>query len=403
VVAKQNVDFDGVKVIQIINRYLNFGGEENSANRMAKHIQEGGAELKRFVRSSEEWMIDGAPPKWKQPFLLGYNTAVLSELAEQHKAFKADVWILHNVLPVVSIGVYKLARELDVPVVQWLHNYRPLSLTGHLSIPGTLLKTTDSNIHLREMIAGAWNGRARTAALAFWYAWARHAGWFRSVTKWVAVSEKMRQNFEDANWFPDRLEALHHSWDLGEPVTETRSANKFLFLGRLMEEKGILELIEVFSTPSMEGLELVIAGDGPLKDYIASLEQRNIRYVGWVSGTEKKKLIRQCSAVIFPSLWEEPLSTIAYEAYEQERPIISSDRGGMVEVITDCMTGRVLPVGDREIWRGALLELANNEELADTWGRNGCDWLKNNVSPQIWFGRFEEIINDAITQHKTYS
>ena len=77
-----------LKIIQVFNRYLHPGGEEKSVARIADDLESGGHEVKRFWRESGEWQGAAAPPKWKQPFLLWRNPAVLGELRRLHLAFK---------------------------------------------------------------------------------------------------------------------------------------------------------------------------------------------------------------------------------------------------------------------------------------------------------------------------
>src|SRR5438105_9754930 len=116
--------------IQVFNAYLSPGGEESSVQRIARHLELAGHRVVRFWRSSAEWSGPEAPPKFKQLFLMLENRAVLKELRQLHLEENPRAWILHNIVPVISLGVYRLARQLKVPVVQWLHNYRPLSLGG---------------------------------------------------------------------------------------------------------------------------------------------------------------------------------------------------------------------------------------------------------------------------------
>src|SRR2546430_9447748 len=100
-----------MKFIQVFNRYLKPGGEENSAKRIAGHLELGGHCVVRFWRSSGEWVGPHAPAKFRQPFLMWRNATVLDELQAFHEKEKPDAWILHNILPVISLGVYGLARN----------------------------------------------------------------------------------------------------------------------------------------------------------------------------------------------------------------------------------------------------------------------------------------------------
>lgn len=388
-----------MRILQVFNPYLNPGGEETSAGRMARHLAIGGHEVGRFWRASSEWRSESAPPKWMQPFLLWRNPAVLRDLRDAHARFKPGAWLLHNVIPVVSLGVYELARELDVPVIQWLHNYRPISVGGALRVGGREFSPTGKRDFWAEVFAGGWRGsRLLSASLALGYKRLEWRRAWESVRAWVAVSGAMEEIFRRAGWFPDRLFSLHHSWDMVARPSEVppREGTAFLFLGRIVEEKGIRFLVELFRRPALADCELVVAGSGPLEGELRPICPPNVRWVGYVAGEEKRALIRRSRAILFPSLWEEPLSTIAYEAYEQERPILVSDSGGMREIVCDGQTGEVLASGDADAWEKAVLRIKDGWGRADKMGESGRRWLMENVSPKAWNRGFSNILANAI-------
>ena len=318
-----------LRILQVFNRYLQPGGEEKSVARIASDLESGGHTVARFWRESAEWQQPGAPPKWKQPFLLWRNPPVLAELRRLHESFRADLWLLHNVIPVVSLDIYRLAGELRTPIIQWLHNYRPFSPSGTLFAGRTLLKPDDPRIVWKETLHGSWNGRILTAWLAMGYARLKRRGDFNSVRAWVAVSEQMKQIFAQARWFPERLHALLHSWHAQPAPADAWDEGYFLFLGRMVETKGVRFLIDLWRHPDLRDVQLVMAGDGPLASELHAQSPPNVRWVGHVEGEVKQKLKAGCRAILFPSIWPEPLSTVAYEAYEVNKPMLASNLGGM--------------------------------------------------------------------------
>jgi glycosyltransferase involved in cell wall biosynthesis len=380
---------ESMKIIQVFNQYLNAGGEENSVNRIARHLEVGGHEVKRFWRSSNEWTSRNAPPKWMQASLIGNNQVVLGELKELHETFCPDVWILHNVLPVISVGIYSLATKLDVPIVQWLHNYRPISVSG--VNPSASYKIN----YLKECLSGEWRGsRLQTSILAFHYLKAIYNKDFDSVKAWVTVSDMMHEEFAKRSWFPEKISTLHHSWDIRSVLPRKEEDSYFLFLGRIIEEKGIRFLVTLFGLPSMRSHQLYVAGRGELEQELRLTSSSNVKWLGFVTGEEKRQVIRDSLAVVFPSLWKEPLSTVAYEAYEQKRCVISSDQGGMPEIVFNGSTGLVLPAGDLPAWTHGIQEISKNE--LEAYGRNGRSWLVENVSPEEWNNQFRKIVQDRL-------
>jgi glycosyltransferase involved in cell wall biosynthesis len=395
-VPSANVSSRPLRILQVFNRYLQPGGEEKSVARIASDMELGGHEVTRFWRESAEWNQPDAPPRFRQPFLLWRNPAVLAELRRAHEKARADVWVLHNVLPVVSLGIYRLALELKVPVIQWLHNYRPVSPSGTLFAGETLLRPDDPWIGLKETLHGSWNGRLLTAWLTLGYARMRQRGDFAAVRAWVAVSEQMKQIFAKAGWYPDRLHTLRHSWHIQPGASGVKDEGYFLFLGRMVELKGIRFLIELWKNPGLRSVELVMAGDGPLAAELRAVSPPNVRWVGHVEGETKQRLKAGCRAVLFPSIWPEPLSTVAYEAYEMNKPIVASDLGGMPEVVIDGETGFLLPSAGREEWLRRVQQLAADSSLSRKLGEAGRAWLDREVSPARWVELFNHIAGEAL-------
>jgi glycosyltransferase involved in cell wall biosynthesis len=382
--------------IQVFNRYSLPGGEESSVRRIASHLEIAGHRVIRFWRSSDEWKMPGAPSRFQQPFCMWHNTRVLEELRELHVANRPNAWILHNIVPVVSLGIYRLARQLGVPILQWLHNYRPLSPGGALRAWGKALQPEDPFLSLKEILAGTWHGRFLTAWLAAGYKLLRWRDDFSSVRAWIAVSEEMRKVFERGGFPSACLFTLRHSWDVDDPSPSARDDGYFLFLGRMIEEKGVRFLVNLWNDPALQSVPLVMAGHGPLADRLNQQSPPNVRWVGYVEGEAKKELIRKCRAIVFPVLWSEPLSTVAYEAYEKGKPIISSNLGGMKELVHDGETGRLLPAADSVAWRETILRFAKDAAYAHGMGLKGRAWLERNVSPAIWNRQFDAILKHAL-------
>ncbi len=385
---------NGLKFIQVFNRYLNPGGEEKSVARIGCDLEAGGHKVVRFWKESIEWKGAGAPSKIKQPFLMWSNPAVLNELRHLQEREKADAWVLHNVLPVISLGIYRLARQLKIPVIQWLHNYRPLSPSGTLMIRNRQLRPDDPFIYLKETLAGTWRGRLLTGWLSLGYAKAERAGDFDAVRAWIAVSDEMRAIFLKAGFPSDRLFTLRHSWHIEPAPPEIRDEGHFLFLGRMVEAKGIRFLINLWNNPALERIPLVMAGQGDLVESLKAISPSHVRWVGHVEGEEKRRLIAGCRGIVFPSIWPEPLSTVAYEAYQMKKPILASNLGGMKEIVFDGQTGRLLEPENHGVWLDAVRSMDSAQ--AARWGTAGRQWLDEHVSTASWNRQFDGIIGQVL-------
>ncbi|MBI5388419.1 MAG: glycosyltransferase family 4 protein [Verrucomicrobia bacterium] len=379
----------------MFNRYLNPGGEEKSVARIAEDLESDGHSVMRFWRESAEWKQPGAPPKWKQPFLFWHNPTVLEELGRLQASTRSDLWLLHNVMPVVSLGVYGAGRALNVPMVQWLHNYRPISPSGNLAVGSRRLEPEDRWLAWKEVWAGSWNGRFLTMLMVLGCRRVQRRGDFDAVRAWVAVSSEVKAIFARAGWYSDRLHVVRHSWHVQAPHVSDRDDGHFLFLGRMVETKGVRFIVDLWRDPALRHTTLVMAGQGPLADELRGHTPPNVRWVGHVEGAAKRELVAGCRAVLFPCLWEEPLSTVAYEAYEFGKPVLASKLGGMKEIVLEGRTGRLLEPGQAAVWRDAVMQL--DADSARRLGLAGRQWLEENASPAVWNRQFRAVVAKALS------
>lgn len=87
---------------------------------------------------------------------------------------------------------------------------------------------------------------------------------------------------------------------------------------------------------------------------------------------------------------------VVYEAYEQGRPVLASDLGGLKDMITDGQTGRLIEPGNQPAWVAALQPFIAQPEMSRQMGERGRQWLNENVSPAAWSRQFDEIIRKAL-------
>ena len=131
-----------------------------------------------------------------------------------------------------------------------------------------------------------------------------------------------------------------------------------LFVGRLSEEKGILEFLA-----ATEGFPRVIVGDGPLRDRVPEA-------VGFVPPGELSPYYERAAVVVCPSR-REGYGVVAREAMAHGRPVVASAVGGLVDAVEDGVTGRLVPPRDVAALRTAIESLLGDVELRRRLGEAG--------------------------------
>ena len=142
---------------------------------------------------------------------------------------------------------------------------------------------------------------------------------------------------------------LFHEWQQPPLIN---SKMKFVFVGRLIERKGLLEMVEVFNIlkDTHPNIQLDIYGEGDfqatLKKYIDHHNLQNIiKLNGSVVNGWKK--IYEAHCFLFPS-WYEGFSGSLVEAMMSGIPIVASDIEMNKEAITDIETGLLFKVKDKQ-------------------------------------------------------
>ena len=140
-----------------------------------------------------------------------------------------------------------------------------------------------------------------------------------------------------------------------------------LYAGRLSPEKGVLDLVE-----AARGLELVVVGDGPLR-------QRVPQAAGFVANEDLQRLLARSAVVACPS-HREGFGVVCLEAMAHARPVVASAVGGLRDLVVHEQTGLLVAPGDRPALRAALQRLLADRELRRRLGDAGRERARREFS-----------------------
>lgn len=145
-------------------------------------------------------------------------------------------------------------------------------------------------------------------------------------------------------------------------------------IGRFYPVKGHRSLIAAMArvVAVRDDARLVLVGDGPLRGECEQLGrelglEKHIQFIGQRS--DIPELLSAFDLVSLPSELEG-LPLTAIESLAAGRPVVAFDVGGVPEVVTDGVDGRVVPAADVPALAAALLELLNDAEQLARFGAN---------------------------------
>ena len=170
-----------------------------------------------------------------------------------------------------------------------------------------------------------------------------------------------------------------------------------LFIGRLVRDKGITELVNVFTTLQKErpGLKLILAGGyephlDPLPLHIEKeiTGNKNIIHVEWTDKVEYYMAMADC--FVFPS-YREGFPNVLLEAAAMELPIVCSNIAGNIDIVTDNDTGLIFESQDETGLREKLTVALNEPERLKKMAAK----LKETITTSYERSHFWETIRKA--------
>ena len=153
---------------------------------------------------------------------------------------------------------------------------------------------------------------------------------------------------------------------------------QLIYAGRLSEEKGILDLLEI-SEKIPKDIDLIILGSGPEESKVKEIVKKfsNIHFLGYQTKKNTIKLIRGSDILIQPSLMEGGTSSTLLEAMVCKTPIITTSVDGNKETVIQMKTAYVVtPKHPLEIL-DAITDLFDNPEKQKILSDNAYDLVLN--------------------------
>jgi glycosyltransferase involved in cell wall biosynthesis len=196
----------------------------------------------------------------------------------------------------------------------------------------------------------------------------------------VAVSEALRRSIVESGCDPDRVIVIPNGVDVstfsrgGNP--ETAGALSLLYVGWLTYHKGLDVLVRAM--PSIlrgrSDARLTVVGESLFRTQrrqerrIRALAEElgvasRIRFAGGMSPPEVAREMNAAALVVVPSR-RESFGTVIVEAMACGKPVVATESGGPVDLITP-EVGLIVPPGDPEALAAAVVEVARNRNRYD--------------------------------------
>ncbi|MFE5324937.1 glycosyltransferase family 4 protein [Embleya sp. NPDC056575] len=182
----------------------------------------------------------------------------------------------------------------------------------------------------------------------------------------VAVSGSTAAALREIGVPPEHIRVVHNGVEEPAPPAPTSTEPLFVAVGRLVDYKRIDLLLRLWEqVRPVTGGRLVIVGDGPERDRLRAVAGPGVRFTGWVSETEKHRLLCAAWLLLHPSQ-VEGWGLVVTEAAARGTPAVGFDIPGLRDSIDDGVTG-VLARGESSFaaaWCALALAPRRREAMA---------------------------------------
>lgn len=194
------------------------------------------------------------------------------------------------------------------------------------------------------------------------------------VSAIICPSEFLRGVYEQVGIAPEKMQYIRQGRDFPGLTMEMKRKTpsrglRLGFIGQIAKLKGVHTMIEAVRSLPNAPLELVIYGDlTAAPKYTAQLRQligadTRIKLSG--TYTDLTTTLREIDVVIVPSLWYENSPNSILEAFAHCTPVITSDLGGMAELVTDGKNGMLFEPGNVQALAQKISFLLDDPHLLD--------------------------------------
>ena len=146
-------------------------------------------------------------------------------------------------------------------------------------------------------------------------------------------------------------------------------SKRILFIGRLIEEKGVLELLQAFAVlkQTMPDVQCLLVGEGVLRARLESLAEKlsitaSVHFIGWRPREEIPSWMAAADVLAVPS-WREAQGLVIVEAMAVGTVVVAANVGGVSDMVEDGVTGRLFAAEDVNALSGALVDTFTDQAL----------------------------------------
>lgn len=374
-----------MKILLAHTFFQQFGGQDSVVLSEREMLERRGHQVIFYSRRNDEIKDFSLADKVRFLTDTVYSRRTARDLRFLVAANRPDLAYVHNIYPLISPSVYHVLHGMGIPVIQCVHDFRPLCSNGLFYTEGQCCERCKDGNYLHGVVHRCYRNSYLVSGLyAFTLGVNRFANMLEKISAFICLNEFYRSKFLEAGVPSTKLFVRPNSIDalpvMPGPLPESRQYA--VYFGRLSSEKGLLRLLQAFEQAAPARLK--IAGTGPMeaemRQYIRDKKLDNVELVGFLDGVEKARFLSGALFAVIPSEWHENFPVVALECFAAGKPILSSRMGGLPSIVSEGETGLLFTAGNAGEIAEKVRYLFSHPLDADRMGRRAREIVETKYS-----------------------
>ena len=285
-----------------------------------------------------------------------YSLEARREIGRLIDKVRPDIVHAHNVYHHLTPAIFGAVKKKGVPMVMTVHDLK-------IGCPSKLMLAPDG---VCERCKGGktWNAvttrcqkdsLALSAVVALETTLHNALGSYRNnVDRFILPSHFHTNKLVEWGLPREKTRYLPNAVDVSQLRADYTPGDRFVFVGRLSEEKGLLTFVKAVAEA---GSKATIVGTGPQEDELRQTVDAtgaDVEFAGYQTGDALFDIVRGARALVLPSECYENAPVVLLEAYGVGTPVLGSNLGGIPELIVENETGLLAQAGDVDSFATAL-------------------------------------------------
>lgn len=230
---------------------------------------------------------------------------------------------------------------------------------------------------------------------------------YNKCNKLIALSDEWKDNLsqivsnEKIVVIPNYSQLHYEAY---QERKERKSNHQVLFLGEIGKRKGCFDIPAVIKqvAEKIPDVLFVIAGDGTEEDKKAVQNlvhefgvEKNVVFPGWIRGTQKDEQLRDADVFFLPS-YNEGMPMSILDAMGYGLPIVSTNVGGIPEIVLEGKNGYCCNPGDIENIAKAIFNILGSEKMLKSYSEKSFQMVENQYSLFTHLNKLKQVYLSCI-------